>query len=217
MGTRSPCADAAWSPPPSLWGHLGGRGPRTPDAASSPPPPSSPPASPTDPAAAGAELVSAAEGRAPRRPGARPPHAPPFPSVPALIRRRHRTCASCSPRERESGSGPAPRAGGALRAGGSDSVIGDVGDPRAGRRPPAFLTRPPHVAEAAAAAPLGRAGGAGRPRAVTARPSPGAAIPRFPRRRLLASGLSRRRPGPKELAGFVFSVRQPGARTRAIK
>lgn len=57
------------------------------------------------PGPAGAELVSAAEGRAPRRPGARPPHAPPFPSVPALIRRRHRTCASCSPRERESGSG----------------------------------------------------------------------------------------------------------------
>lgn len=105
VGTRSPCADAAWSPPPSLWGHLGGRGPRAPDAASPPPPPSSPPASPTDPAAAGAELVSAAEGRAPRRPGARPPHAPPFPSVPALTRRRHRTCASCSPRERESGSG----------------------------------------------------------------------------------------------------------------
>lgn len=83
VGTGSPCADAA----------------------SSPPPPSSPPASPTDPDAAGAELVSAAEGRAPRRPGARPPHGPPFPSVPALIRRRHRTCASCSPREREPGSG----------------------------------------------------------------------------------------------------------------
>lgn len=57
------------------------------------------------PGPAGAELVSAAEGRAPRTIGARPSHAPPFPSVPALTRRRHRTCASCSPRERESGSG----------------------------------------------------------------------------------------------------------------
>lgn len=216
MGTRSPCADAAWSSPPSLWGHLGGRGPRAPDAASSPPP-SSPPASPTDPAAAGAELVPAAEGRAPRTIGARPPHAPPFPSVPALIRRRHRTRASCSPRERESGSGS-----------------GSPGGRRASRRRLGLRNRrrwgPPgwQAATGLFNPTASRRGGGGRgsPRPCWGRGASAsghcASVSRGRDSAVSSPPPPRLRPVPpasraKELAGFVFSVRQPGARTRAIK
>lgn len=105
MGTRSPCAGRGLVVAAVAVGTPGGTGSPRPGRGLVAAAVVLAPGLSHRPGPAGAELVSAAEGRAPRTIGAGPPHAPPFPSVPALIRRRHRTCASCSPRERESGSG----------------------------------------------------------------------------------------------------------------